>query len=108
VGLMFGAAGLAGYNLIADSLAFSKTVNQGDFGVGWRFPVDYLWVTDGVLWLILGAIILIGVVLSVTRREYSPWLRWLAVVMALYAIWVLFCDVIPKFVLYGRTVRAAV
>jgi hypothetical protein len=108
ISLMFGAAGLAGYNLIADSLAFSKTVNQGDFGVGWRFPVDYLRVTDGVLWLILGAIIFIGVVLSVVRRESPPWMRWVAVVAALYAIWILFCDVIPKFVLYGRTVRAAV
>src|SRR5690349_20134848 len=32
----------------------------------------------------------------------------MGMVVALYVIWTFFCDVVPKFVLYGRTVRAAI
>lgn len=104
----FGVARLAGHDLVADSVLFAGTVNQGDFGEGWRFVGEYLWVADGPLWIVMGALILAGLARCVARGEAAHWLRWVALVAALGALWIVFCDLVPKFVLYGRTVRAAV
>ncbi len=108
IAIVFAAARLAGFDLVADSLAFADTVNQGDFGEGWRFPFEYLAITDGGLALGLALFVVAGLIGSGVQRTFAPWLRWVATLLLLYAIWVSFCDVVPKFVLYGRTVRAAV
>ncbi|MEO6244831.1 MAG: hypothetical protein ABIQ12_05300, partial [Opitutaceae bacterium] len=101
-------ARLAGYNFVADSLAFAGTVNQGDFGEGWRFIPEYLWTADGALPVGLVALVLVGMGAAVRRGRAEPWLRWVAALALLLAIWLLLSDVFHRFMLYGRTVRAAV
>ena len=108
IALVFGVAGLCGYNLVGHARAFADTVNQGDFGEGGRFLVEYLWISDGVLGLGLAACALAGAVAAGLQRQAPPWLRWLATAVLLAAAWIFFCDVVEKFVLYGRTVRALI
>lgn len=104
----FGLARLCGYDLVGHSLWFADTVNQGDFGEAWRFVPEYLRVTDG--WLGVALLILIGGggALAWRRREVPAWLRWLCVGVLLVGTWIACCDVVEKFVPYGRTVRALV
>jgi hypothetical protein len=108
IAIVFGAAALFGFNLVSDSVRFAGTVNQGDFGEGWRLIGEYLWVTDGFLPVALVVIIISGTALALRRRTFEPWLRWIAIILLLFGIWIFFSDVIHQFVLYGRTVRAAI
>lgn len=103
-----GVAWLLGFNLVRDALAFSGSVNQGDFGGGRKLIFDYLLIADGALPVGLAAMALVGLVVMVRRRRPTPWLRWVAASLLLFAVWIFFSDVVHQFVLYGRTVRAAV
>lgn len=108
VAAALGAARLAGYDLLAHARRFAGTVNQGDFGEGWRFVGEYLWAADGLLAAGLGALVVLGMAFAARRRVCPPWLRWSAVVAVLLGLWLLCSDVTHTFVLYGRTVRALV
>ncbi len=46
-------------NLGACYLAFAKTVQQGDFGIAWRFMAEYFWETErlvAVAWAVAGCV----------------------------------------------------
>jgi hypothetical protein len=108
ISIIFAVAGLCGFNLVSDSIRFAGTVNQGDFGDGWRFVGEYLWATDGILPIALTAIVIIGSAFTIRQRTVEPWLRWIAAILLLLGIWLFFSDVVHRFVLYGRTVRALI
>ncbi len=108
VAAVAGVAWLLGFNLVRDALEFSGSVNQGDFGGGWKLILDYLLVADGALSVGLAAMALAGLVVAVRRWSPAPWLRWVTASLLLFAVWIFFSDVVHQFVLYGRTVRAAV
>ena len=88
---------------------FAASVTQGDFRMGYKVIPEYLWYAEGVLLPFLLA-----------RRSRAPWLSfrwasglrrlqlWLGSVAFLYLGLVLFSDVIPRFVVYGRLSRSLV
>ena len=88
--------------------AFSASVTQGDFGIGYRLIPEYLWHAEhlvGVAWL--GAIAYAAACGGPGRwaGRLGWWIGGLAGVLAGL---VLFSDVLPRFVVYGRLVRSAI
>lgn len=92
-------------DLIASFREFSQTINQGDFGRGWRLIVEYLWSAEGLSGLAWGGLICVGLVLRGKRRRILLWLGFAA---ALYLGLVVSSDVLRTFVVYGRTARILV
>jgi hypothetical protein len=99
------AARELGGDLVASFRSFSTTVFQGDFGRGHAFVWQYLWSAEGVMlifWILAGAYSLI---MGRRQRFSSPPWSWLGMAAALYLGLVVFSDIHPTFVVYGRTAR---
>jgi len=96
--------------MVANARNFSGTITQGDFGRGWRLVWEYFWHTEGLV--TLGWLAVAG---YAGRRVWRDWRGrrelppvWSRVVLALVLIYgglMLLSDVVPKFVIYGRSAR---
>lgn len=94
-----------GVDLVASFVGFSQTINQGDFGRGWRLLLEYFWAAEG-LNAVLAGLAFVAVTLGVClARRWTRGAAWLAGATAVVAGLVLLSDVWPKFVIYGRTAR---
>ena len=96
------AAKLLNRDLIASFLAFSRTITQGDFGIGWSLISEYLYSSEGFVligWLVL---IFAGLILGQNLQRITLWLGF---IIALYLTLILCSDVMRTFVVYGRTAR---
>lgn len=103
---LFIGSALAGRSLLADYLAFARTVTQGSFAEGWSLPFAYLWHAEhgiAVLWFAC-------LVLAAMSVRSSPLRSKLAVagVLCVYGLLVLLSVVAGVFVVYGRTARQLV
>ena len=99
---------LAGVDLVASFLSFSKNIDQGDFGRGWRLMLDYFWSAEKLNMILGLAGLLLVACGAATCRRWTSGMRWLAGALCLVA-GLLFCsDVLHKFVVYGRTARQLV
>lgn len=96
---------LMGHDLIQSYLKFAGTVNQGDFGIAWRFIPEYFWQADGPVVLIWFASVLAASA-AVLRSSATPSTRrWLLITVLLYLALVVPSDVVPKFTVAARHVR---
>ncbi|MCY4018050.1 MAG: hypothetical protein OXG39_01455 [Chloroflexi bacterium] len=100
-----------GINVVSEAVKFSETVSQGEYFEGSIFPILYLGnVEAGValVWMI-GVIIAAGML---ARQPQSPDLQhvrlWLACLIILYLLMVLFSAGLQMFVVYGRIARTLV
>jgi hypothetical protein len=108
LGVILALALALGIPLPSLLLQFAGTVLQGDFYLGHRVMVEYLWYAEGgllVLWLAgFGFALMAG-------RGDRPMgrLSWYTggVVMVAAGL-IFFSDVVPKFMIYGRLVRTLV
>lgn len=98
-------ARMVGVDLIASFLGFSRTINQGDFGWGWRLLLEYFWAAEGINFALVCAILLTVAAGALAVRRWTRGAVWLAGAVAVVAGLVLLSDVWPKFVIYGRTAR---
>ena len=106
--LMIGLGMALGYKLIASMLLFSGTVVQGDFHQGYRVIAEYLWHAEGGL-LVLWLAALAYAVWGACREGRWGRLSWYCGALGLLGGGlVLFSDIIPKFVVYGRLTRGLV
>jgi hypothetical protein len=109
IALVIGLARLlVNVDLVASFLYFSRTINQGDFGRGWKLLLDYFWSAEGPN-LVLGVVGLLLVVAGArAARSWNYGLCWVAGAVFLVAGLLVPSDVWPKFVIYGRTAREIV
>lgn len=99
-----------GHYLLDSYLGFSDSISQGDFGDGHTIVVAYLWAAEKglvVIWLICAAKFLLSF------RAWQPAERarlglWLAGALGIALGLILLCDVVHKFVVYGRLARQVV
>lgn len=92
-------------NLGASYLAFAKTVQQGDFGIAWRFTAEYFWETEHLVAVAWAMAVGGAVGLLWKRTGERRVLLWLVGVVLLYAALVVPSDVVPKFAVSARHVR---
>lgn len=102
------AARSVGTDLVASFIGFSRTINQGDFGRGWRLLLEYFWAAEGLNFILISALLITVGLGAVAARRWNRGARWLAGVLFVVAGLVLLSDVWPKFVIYGRTARFVV
>jgi hypothetical protein len=102
----FVGARLAGYDLLADSVRFAKTVTQGDFGSGGKLIISYLAAADGVVPFALCTLVCVASALALGRGRWRDLSIWAGIVAGLVLAWLTCSDAFHVFVLYGRTVRA--
>ena len=93
---------------MGDYQSFSGTIKQGDFRIGYRVISEYLWYSErGILLIWLGAI---GYALCSSRarpvsRRLGIWLTGAGIMVGGL---LLFSDVVPQFMVYGRLARGVV
>ena len=91
-------------------LAFSGTVNQGNYTEGWSLPWEYFWHSEG--WLGLAVLLGLAAGILLARRAGTPLGRLarlgLAGAVMSYGWLVLFSVGLGKFVVYGRSVKPLV
>ena len=92
-------------NLGASYLAFAKTVQQGDFGIAWRFTAEYFWETEHFVVVAWAVALCVAIGLLWRRAGERRARLWLAGVALLYAALVAASDVVPKFAVSARHVR---
>jgi len=107
VAAVVGLGRLLGHNLIAESVAFAGTVTQGDLGLAWRFVPEYLGVTEGGL-AVLWALALLAAPLAAILRREPRHLVAAGLSLGLAALLILPSDVLGRFALSARHVRALV
>lgn len=108
LGVFIGLARLAGVDLVASFLYFSKTINQGDFGRGGRLLFEYFWSAEGPN-LVLGlAGLLLAAAGALAARRWNRGALWCAGAAGVVLGLLLLSDGWPKFVIYGRTARFVV
>ena len=98
----------AGENLLRALTEFSRQVDQGDFGEGWRLPWEYLWHAEhliSVLWLLALAWAISKLRSPDLPRRARVGLIGVAVV---YASLATMSVVTHTFVVYGRLARQLV
>jgi hypothetical protein len=98
-----------GYPLLAQTRSFASTVVQGDFGLGYRVIGGFLWDAERGLLLLC----LIGCAYAVWHAvQQHHWPRrltwWVALPGLILAGLIVFSDITPRFVVYGRLVRPVV
>lgn len=108
VGAIVASGRIAGYDLIALFRANSATITQGDFGIGYRVVVEYLWHAEHCL-AVLCLVALAVIAFWALRRDLDRRaVNWLLVVGLVVGGLVGLSDLTPKFVVYGRLVRQLV
>lgn len=103
---VFATAHSLGYDLLGSAREFSRTVTQGDFGQGWRYIPSYFAAAEGAYGALLLALAGTGIFAALRKdRSRLLWL-WPAMGAALAAEMVFFSDVVPRFALSGRMIKA--
>lgn len=99
--------------MVENSRRFSGSITQGDFGSGWWLVWEYFWKAEG--WLAVMWLLAVGGLAAAAWRQWRAgerpertWLLGLGAVAAVYAGLVVLSDLVPKFVVYGRTARQLV
>ncbi|HWA10165.1 MAG TPA: hypothetical protein VG838_12000 [Opitutaceae bacterium] len=109
LGLVYWAAGRQ-FFLLDSYIGFSNSIFQGDFGDAHRFILEYLWAAEkGLLLVWLGCLawfVAVGAWRPASGRGRA--VLWLSGLLTLVAVFIGFCDVEHKFVVYGRLVRQIV
>lgn len=96
--------------LLDSYLGFSGTISQGDFGDGHTIVAAYLWSAENglcVIWLagVAGFLFSFRAFPAAERARIGLWLAGgVTIALGLVAL----CDVVHKFVVYGRLVRQVV
>jgi hypothetical protein len=96
---------LVGSDLIANTVTFSRTVTQGAFGRGWWLILTYFYAAEGVLIVLLIALVVAVAGRRIMRGEAVPGAHWLGMALALSGVTILFSDIIHRFVPAGRMVK---
>ncbi len=96
---------MVGYDLFGSMAGFVDTVVLGDFTEGWSFPFEYMWQTEGILFVLWMMAFFIFVVRVIKGERRMIVIVPLASSMFLYLMFVLFSVGLEKFVVYGRLVR---
>lgn len=96
-----------GVDYLADTVQFSRTVTQGDFGQGLRFVVDFTRESEGTYAAVLLVLVLVSLVGRRRTRSCSRGasVLWVGVGLLLLGLTVFFSDVLPRFVVYARTAK---
>ena len=96
-------------DVLQEMFVFSTTIQDGEFSEGIVFPFRYFFDVEGVI----GAVWLVGILLAVLRIRSQPQTDdrrraklWLAAIVVLYLLLVLFSAGLERFVVYGRVARA--
>ena len=101
--LLIGAMLPTDRDLISAYQLFATSITQGLFEEGWSIPFEYFWYTEGLLFLILGAVAILAVVRPIREQSRYTYL-WTAGIFFIYL-----CLVIPSlmhyFVVYARLAR---
>jgi hypothetical protein len=95
-------------NLIADYGSFSGTIKQGDFHLGYRVIAEYLWYSERALVGIWVAAIGYALWAPEDPSESRRLKIWLAGAGIVAVGLIVFSDVIPQFMVYGRLTREVV
>ncbi len=97
------------FELVEGLRRFGGTITRGDFGLGYRVVVEYLWASEGFVVLGLLAFSIAGwAVLLRGRFHARRFVWWGTIAVFLLTGWIVFSDVLAKFVVYGRLVRVIV
>lgn len=100
-----------GIDIVSEAVTFSETVYQGEYFEGSVFPILYFGNAEAgvVLFWMIGVIVAAGML---ARQPRSPDLQrvklWLACLIILYLLMVLFSAGLQLFVVYGRIARTLV
>ncbi len=109
IGLFVAMGVLVAGNTLLSYRTFAQTVKQGDFHIGYRVIVEYLWSAENLLLVVLLAAFLYGLSASSTGEGARARMRWWAAsVVFVYLGLVIFSDAVPVFMVYGRLSRAIV
>jgi hypothetical protein len=94
--------------VVADSMFFTTTINQGTFAEGWRVPLAYLWHAEHGLLLVWIASVIVCFV-SWQRSFHLPAVRvGLVGLLFVYGTLAVSSTVFEAFVVYGRLARQLV
>jgi len=93
------------HDLIRSYIQFSREVNAGNFGVGWRFIPEYFWASEHGLVLLWGAGTLAAMVALACGRLPRRAALWLAGAALLAGGMILLSDVFPRFEIHARHAR---
>ena len=101
--LLIGAMLLSGRDMISAYQLFATSITQGLFEEGWSIPFEYFWHTEGIVFLILGA--LATQAIARPFKDQSRYTRlWAGGILFIYI-----CLIIPSlmeyFVVYARLAR---
>ncbi|HEY1794312.1 MAG TPA: hypothetical protein VGG34_15465 [Opitutaceae bacterium] len=106
-GLVVGAGIAFSPTLLVDYRSFSGSVRQGNFFLGYRVVLGYLWSSERLLVLVWLAAF-VRFVASPPAGASARARAWLAGLLIVVGGLVFFSDVVPMFMVYGRLVRQAV
>lgn len=105
IALAVAGARSVGVDLVASFVGFSQTINQGDFGWGWRLLLEYFWAAEGLNAVLVGLMLLAVALGAGLAGRWTRGALWLAGAIAMLTGLVALSDVWSKFVVYGRTAR---
>jgi hypothetical protein len=96
-----------GFDLIKGYRESAGTITQGDFHLGYRVIGEFLWQAERGLLMVWLLGLLAGLWFGFRERG-GRGIWWLGAVLFLAGGLVLFSDILPKFVVYGRIARTFV
>ena len=103
---------LINQNFLIGVRNFSTTVLLGDYAEGWSPPWEYLWHIEHFILLLWASALIFIVGRRFLSKEPSAVLsraiKFTVAVGMVYVILFVVCDVMHRFVIYGRTVRQMV
>jgi hypothetical protein len=102
---LIGLGHVCGYDLLRSYLQFAEGINQGDFGVAWRFIPQYFWAAEHILNVVWSGALGMAAWWCLRRRNSRRTALWLAIAALLYAALVLPSDLVPRFTVAARHVR---
>ena len=106
--VIIGVGAWLGHDLIALFRASAETISQGDFGLGYRVIMAYLWSAEGPICMLFagGVIFALWRVLRGEAERRIKW--WLGLCLLIVTGLIFFSDGAHRFVVYGRLVRCVV
>jgi hypothetical protein len=105
---MFVALGAwASGGVLSSYRAFAGSVKQGNFHVGFRVVPEYLWAAEGPMLVVMLAAFGYAILAPAPgRRRRLLW--WASAIVGIYGGLVLFSDLLPVFMVYGRLSRCLI
>jgi putative flippase GtrA len=95
-------------HLIAEYQAFSGSVKQGDFYVGYKVIAGYLWYAERGPLVVFMAALAYALGAAGKDHDFRRLKWWLSGIVIILGGLVLFSDVIPRFMVYGRLTRQVI